>query len=92
MKRSQPYKSLCLQEALTAADQPLPSVKVHPLVITSILNSYMRRIEKEGRIVGMLLGVVRDGVVEVSAPLLFISFRVISFISFFISLSLSGRR
>ena len=41
-------------------------MKVHPLVIFSILNSYMRRNEKHGRVIGTLLGTVKDDEIEVS--------------------------
>jgi len=40
-------------------------VKVHPVVILSILDHYMRRKENQDRVIGTLLGTPVDGVIEV---------------------------
>lgn len=55
-------------EALTLADAPSVTVKVHPTVVFSILNNYVRRNDRDSpRVIGTLLGVVgKDGVVEVT--------------------------
>ena len=42
-------------------------VKVHPTVVFSILNSFTRRSPRDSRVVGTLLGEIRDGVVVVSS-------------------------
>ncbi len=51
-------------EALVLGDE-LPSVKVHPSVVFDILNSFSRREDLSHRVVGTLLGVVKDNCVEV---------------------------
>ena len=54
-------------EALTlAGDEPLPTVRVRASAVFSILSSYVRRSEKQARVIGTLVGMVKDGnVVEV---------------------------
>lgn len=41
------------------------SVKVHPVVLFSICDAYTRRKENQDRVIGTLLGVVVDNVIEV---------------------------
>lgn len=41
------------------------SVKVHPVVLFSICDAYIRRKEHQDRVIGTLLGVVVDGTIEV---------------------------
>ncbi|KXZ52608.1 hypothetical protein GPECTOR_9g653 [Gonium pectorale] len=41
------------------------SVKVHPVVLLSICDAYIRRKEHQDRVIGTLLGVVVDNVIEV---------------------------
>lgn len=41
------------------------SVKVHPVVLFSICDAFIRRNDKQERVIGTLLGNVVDGVVEV---------------------------
>ncbi|EFJ48132.1 eukaryotic translation initiation factor 3f [Volvox carteri f. nagariensis] len=41
------------------------SVKVHPVVLFSICDAYTRRKENQDRVIGTLLGVVADNVIEV---------------------------
>lgn len=53
-------------EALTLKDAPLPKIKVHATVICSILHNFMRRTPRDSRVIGTLLGEVKDGVVTVS--------------------------
>ena len=56
------------QEAITLGDEPLPIVKVHATVIFTILNNYIRRDDRQMRVIGTLLGLVQssDGnVIEV---------------------------
>lgn len=58
-------------EALSLSSKPLPVVKVSAQVVFSILNSFSRRAEKDSRLMGTLLGEVKDDVVHVSLkPLL----------------------
>jgi hypothetical protein len=42
------------------------SVKVHPVVLLQICDSYIRRGEKQDRVIGTLLGTVADGAVNIS--------------------------
>jgi translation initiation factor 3 subunit F len=42
------------------------NVKVHPVVLLQICDSYIRRGEKQDRVIGSLLGTVSDGTVNVS--------------------------
>jgi translation initiation factor 3 subunit F len=41
------------------------SVKIHPVALFSICDGYIRRNEKQDRVIGTLLGVVSDGTVEI---------------------------
>lgn len=43
------------------------SVKLHPVVLFAICDAYIRRGEKQERVIGTLLGVVSDNVVEVKS-------------------------
>jgi hypothetical protein len=61
------------QEALALSDSALPKIKVHATVIFSILNSFVRRSTRDARVIGTLLGEVKDGVVTVSL-FLFVQF------------------
>lgn len=54
------------QETLTLADSVLPKVRIHPIAIFSILNHFARRTPRDSRVIGTLLGEVKDGVVVVS--------------------------
>ena len=56
---------MTLQEALALGDTPVTVVKVHPTVVFSILNSFVRREKRDFRVIGTLLGVVKDGQIEV---------------------------
>lgn len=42
------------------------NVKVHPVVLLQICDSYIRRGEKQDRVIGTLLGTVSEGTVNVS--------------------------
>jgi proteasome lid subunit RPN8/RPN11 len=54
-------------EALSLKDSQLPKVKVHATAIFSILNHFIRRTPREGRVMGTLLGEVKeDGTVEIT--------------------------
>lgn len=53
-------------EALALSDSPLPKIKVHATVIFSILNSFVRRNTRDARVIGTLLGEIKDGVVVIS--------------------------
>ena len=44
---------------------PLITCKIHPVVIFTILDHYVRRSESQERVIGTLLGVETDGVVEI---------------------------
>lgn len=58
---------MILQQALTLQDATLPVVQVSATVVVSILSSYQRRSQAEGRVIGTLLGEVKgDGSVTVS--------------------------
>jgi translation initiation factor 3 subunit F len=41
------------------------SVRIHPVALFAICDGYIRRNEKQDRVIGTLLGSVTDGVVEV---------------------------
>ena len=53
-------------ETLTLSDAKLPKVLLHPTAAFSILNSYMRRSDKNMRVIGTILGTVTDDVIEVT--------------------------
>lgn len=42
------------------------NVKVHPVVLLQICDSYIRRGEKQDRVIGSLLGTVSEGTINVS--------------------------
>ena len=42
------------------------TVKVHPVVLLQICDAYIRRNDKQDRVIGTLLGTVADGTVNVS--------------------------
>lgn len=51
---------------LVFTDQALaPNVKIHPVVLFSIIDHFTRRNEGQERVIGTLLGTVRDGEIEV---------------------------
>jgi len=53
-------------ESFFSGYQAIPSCKVHPVVLFSILDHYSRRNEGQDRVIGTLLGVIgSDGVVEI---------------------------
>ena len=53
-------------QPLVFDDQALAlNVKVHPVVLFSIIDHYARRNEGQERVIGTLLGTVRDGEVEI---------------------------
>jgi hypothetical protein len=55
-----------MSEALYLNDgSHLPTVKVHPLVVMEILNSYIRRSDRQARVMGTLMGIIREGNVEI---------------------------
>jgi JAB1/Mov34/MPN/PAD-1 ubiquitin protease len=69
VRRHNTYKSI-MSEAIYLQDStPLPAVKVHPTAIMSILNSYARRTDQNTRVIGTLMGVVKEGAVEVLGTL-----------------------
>jgi translation initiation factor 3 subunit F len=41
------------------------SVRVHPVVLFTICDSYIRRNEGQDRVIGTLLGTIGDGVVDI---------------------------
>lgn len=52
---------------MASSDSTIGTVKVHPVAIFSILSSYIRRDEWQKRVIGTLLGIVKEGtVVEVT--------------------------
>lgn len=53
-------------EKLTLSDAKLPKVLLHPIAVFSILNSFMRRSDKNSRSIGTLLGVVTEDTIEVT--------------------------
>lgn len=44
----------------------MPAPQVHPLVLFSVLDHYLRRPENQKRVIGTLLGTVSANVVEVT--------------------------
>jgi len=50
---------------LTIGESNLPQVKVHATAVFGMLNSFGRRPPKQERVIGTLLGRVREGVIEV---------------------------
>jgi translation initiation factor 3 subunit F len=52
--------------ALTVAEEALPTVRLHPTAVFSILNSYSRRSDKDSRVIGSLLGTEKNGVFVVT--------------------------
>ena len=45
----------------------MPSaVNVHPVVLFSILDQHLRKAENQDRVIGLLLGTVQGGIVEVT--------------------------
>lgn len=53
-------------EALSIGESQKLVVKLHPTVVFSILNNFIRRNDRESRVIGTLLGTIKDGVVEVT--------------------------
>ena len=56
-------EAIYLGEATSAF--ALPTVKLHPIVVMNILNSYSRRSDKEARVIGTLMGVIKEGNIEI---------------------------
>mmetsp|Transcript_18024 Transcript_18024/g.38749 ORF Transcript_18024/g.38749 Transcript_18024/m.38749 type:complete len:285 (+) Transcript_18024:190-1044(+) len=50
---------------LPTAGTTLSAVRIHPVALMSICDAYIRRNEKQDRVIGTLLGAIVDGVVEV---------------------------
>lgn len=53
-------------DAISLRDTSLPKIKVHATVVFSILNNFTRRSPRDSRVIGTLLGEVKDGVVHVT--------------------------
>ena len=54
-------------EALSLGDAPnTVVVKLHPTVVFSVLNNYVRRSDRETRVIGTLLGTITDGCIEIT--------------------------
>lgn len=53
-------------EALTIQENRLPIVRLHPIVVMDILNAYSRRTDQDSRVIGTLLGVVKEDGVEIT--------------------------
>ena len=96
-QQQQRQQQMQMQEALTSSgvealttsdDVSLPIVKVRASVVFAILSSFIRRSDKHARVIGTLLGVVREGnVVEVmvlSVQSLWFYYFIHSFIQTFI--------
>ena len=54
-----------MQEACSLIDERFPLVKLHPRVVFSVLNQYMRREDRSSRVLGTLLGRASEDVIEV---------------------------
>jgi hypothetical protein len=60
-----------LPTAMSAPPLTLPvgvtenTVRVHPVVLFTICDAYIRRSENQDRVIGTLLGTISDGVVEI---------------------------
>ena len=52
--------------AISLADEPLPSVRVHATAVFSMLNHFMRRGDHDSRVIGTLLGTTNGRVLEVT--------------------------
>jgi hypothetical protein len=50
---------------LQPGSSPSLTCKIHPVVIFTILDHYVRRQESQERVIGTLLGVETDGVIEI---------------------------
>jgi presenilin-like A22 family membrane protease len=61
------YSNSIGAEALTlSGDEQLPTVKVRASAIFSILTNYIRRNEKSARMIGTLVGTIKEGnIIEV---------------------------
>ena len=54
-------------EALSLGDAPnTVVVKLHPTVVFSVLNNFVRRSDRETRVIGTLLGTITNGVIEIT--------------------------
>jgi hypothetical protein len=54
-------------EALSLGDAPNTIVvKLHPTVVFSVLNNFVRRSDRETRVIGTLLGTVTNGCIEIT--------------------------
>ena len=48
-----------------AGESALPCVKLHPMAVMNILNSFIRRNDRQARLIGTLMGIVREGNIEI---------------------------
>ena len=46
-------------------ESALPTVRLHPMAVMNILNSFVRRSDRQARLIGTLMGIVREGNIEV---------------------------
>lgn len=54
-------------EALSLGDAPNTIVvKLHPTIVFSVLNNFVRRSDRETRVIGTLLGTVTNGCIEIT--------------------------
>lgn len=54
------------QEALVLNDEYYPLIRLHATAVFSILNSHSRREDKQGRVIGTLLGIAQEGYIDVT--------------------------
>jgi translation initiation factor 3 subunit F len=54
------------QVHLTTGNEPYKKIKIEPVILFSILDSYMRREKESERIVGTLMGSIEDGIVSIN--------------------------
>lgn len=68
-----------MSDALTlSGDEQLPIVRVRASAVFSILSSFTRRNDKQARVIGTLLGSVKDGnIIEVKVEFVIYSPRII---------------
>ena len=58
--------NLSMTEAISLDEAgALPSIRLHPSVVMNILNSYMRRSDRKARVIGTLMGTVKEGKIEI---------------------------
>ena len=46
-------------------ESTLPTVRLHPMAVVNILNSFVRRSDRQARLIGTLMGIVREGNIEI---------------------------